>query len=321
MPYNPRTNRPRKRSYHPEAVAWRTAALANGGTGITPSVMSAVSAFCRAIDAAGIRSKFLRLNLICGGNLAAARTPLYRGASASGTQYGGTIDANIGPYVSANYSEATGLAGDYYKVLDTGLDLPTAYTFGCQYNDVHLAVYNRDYGELFLFGYMDWGGWADDCGLVIDASYGGGVLSTTLSNMPCNTMVAGAGSTGTANHFVEANKNSRGYGFHLAEFPSSNTGVYTRNGTDITYGTTTGSLVSFQNATNYPTPLVAGGFAQTNVSDPDYTPFTDYYGASATIAAYSVGKSLGSSAARSAYNTAMAAFQTALGRAITTNHP
>ena len=63
-------------TYHQEAMAWRTAALANGGTGITASTMQAVSDFCTAIDAAGIRSAFLRLSLVCGGNLAAARTPL-----------------------------------------------------------------------------------------------------------------------------------------------------------------------------------------------------------------------------------------------------
>jgi hypothetical protein len=88
-------------TYHPEALAWRTAALANGGTGITASTMQAVSDFCTAIDAAGIRSNFLRLSLMCGGNLAAARTPLYRASSPSGTQYGAAIDANVGPFVPA----------------------------------------------------------------------------------------------------------------------------------------------------------------------------------------------------------------------------
>jgi len=97
MTMNSRLMRPRASgvAYHPEAKAWRTAALANGGT-VSASTMQAVSDFCAAIDAAGIRSSFLRLNLVCGGNLAAARTPLYRGASATGTQYGATAHLILG---------------------------------------------------------------------------------------------------------------------------------------------------------------------------------------------------------------------------------
>jgi hypothetical protein len=83
-----------------------------------------VSKFCASIASAGIRDRFYRLNLFCGSNLNAALVPLYRGPSLGGTQYGNTTDTNVSTlFVSANYSETTGLSttvgGGQY--LNTGL--------------------------------------------------------------------------------------------------------------------------------------------------------------------------------------------------------
>lgn len=123
MPMNARLLRPIASGVHPEANAWRTAVVANGGS-VSASTMKAVSAFCAAIDTAGIRDRFYRLNLLCGTGLNAALVPLYRGPSRTGTQYGNTTDTNNGPFVSGDYVEtgaSGGLTGANGKNLSTGL--------------------------------------------------------------------------------------------------------------------------------------------------------------------------------------------------------
>jgi len=131
---SPRLLRPIASGVHPEANAWRTAVVANGGS-VSASTVKAVSTFCAAIDAASIRDRFYRLNLFAGTGLNAALVPLYRGQSRTGTQYGSTTDTNNN-FVSGDYSEAVGLnangsVGSSNKYLDTGLspdDLPSIAT-------------------------------------------------------------------------------------------------------------------------------------------------------------------------------------------------
>lgn len=107
-----------------EALDWISRVYANGGT-VSTSTANAVDTFCNAIDAAGIRDRFYRLNLFAGTGLNAALVPLYRGPSLAGTQYGNTTDTNNGPFVSGDYAEtgASGglLANGTSKYLDTGL--------------------------------------------------------------------------------------------------------------------------------------------------------------------------------------------------------
>jgi hypothetical protein len=105
---------------HPGAVRWLRRVIENGGTA-SLNTISVVSSFCAAIDAAGIRDRFYRLNLFCGDNLAAALVPLYRGPSLSGTQLGNITDANTN-FVSTDYSETTGLLNATgTKFLSTGV--------------------------------------------------------------------------------------------------------------------------------------------------------------------------------------------------------
>ena len=142
-PMSPRLLRPRS-TVHPEAASWAQRVRDNTGT-VSGSTLTAVSNFCRSIDAAGIRSKFRRLNLFAGSSLSACLVPLYRGESRTGTQYGGTTDANpgAGPFVSGDYTE-TGASGGLLgngtsKYLDTGFNvdqLPGAA-------NCHLASYIR----------------------------------------------------------------------------------------------------------------------------------------------------------------------------------
>jgi hypothetical protein len=109
-----------------DAQDWVNRVYANGGT-VSPSTAAAVNTFCNAIDAASIRDRFYRMNLFCGNSdsaLAAVRTPLYRGPSLGGTQYGNALDTNNN-FVQGDYAE-TGVSGGLIgntttKYLDTGL--------------------------------------------------------------------------------------------------------------------------------------------------------------------------------------------------------
>lgn len=139
MGMNNRLLRPRA-SGHPEALAWRDAVVANGGT-VSASTLAAVTALCKSIDSAGIRDRFYRLNLFCGGELSACLVPLYRGVSRTGTQYGNTTDTNVN-FVSGDYGLATGLTGNgSTKYLQTGVRLDQLPA-GVE-TDGHLSVYVR----------------------------------------------------------------------------------------------------------------------------------------------------------------------------------
>lgn len=284
----------RMRTFHPEATAWRKAVIANSGT-VSATTMRAVSNFCTAINAAGIRSKFLRLNLVCGNNLAAARVPLYRGASATGTQYGSAVDTNVGPFTTNDYSEATGLQGDgSSKVLDCTITLGTFKTFGTDFDNVHLSVYNRSLSGVAgpSFGAFDYNGVYFNNGLGINSSsqsnYVGPVGPDFIS-----------GSINVGDHDMVATSFARG--FHLAEFTAAAAGFYGINGVDVT-----GAITDFYSFSFQPddlTPLFFLG---------------DFYSySSQLLSAYSCGLPLTSAANRLAFATAMTAFQTALRRNVT----
>lgn len=138
MPMNARLLRPTQ-NQHPEAADWANRVRANGGT-VSGSTLLAVSRFCRAIDAAGIRDRFFRLNLFCGNSdasLNAVRTPLYRGQSRTGTQFGNTTDTNNN-FVEGDYAENNGLLGNgSTKWLNTGFNANAA---GLTTSSVHLSA-------------------------------------------------------------------------------------------------------------------------------------------------------------------------------------
>jgi hypothetical protein len=130
-----------------DAQDWLDRVYANGGT-VSAATAASVNQFCVDIDAAGIRSKMLRLNLFCGGNLNAALVPLYRGQSLTGTQYGNIYDDNKGPYVSGDYTE-TGATGGLKgngtsKYLDTGFQQQTITL-----TDFHLSASYTDLESVY----------------------------------------------------------------------------------------------------------------------------------------------------------------------------
>lgn len=154
---------------HPDAQDWVKRVYLNGGT-CSQNTVDAVSSFCRDIDAAGLRSKFYRLNLFCGNELLACRTPLYRGpnvnerhgfdldvltvgsggsslfANTDYTEYGingglagrlqTTTNANAGPGLRTGIVPA--LIPAFY-----GAQRPAGTSFN--YSSLHLAAYIRTF--------------------------------------------------------------------------------------------------------------------------------------------------------------------------------
>lgn len=310
MAMNNRLLRPKKAAasgpapfvYNAEATAWESAVIANGGT-VSTATKQAVSDFCDAIDAAGIRSSFLRLNLVCGDNLAAARTPLYRGASPTGTQYGAAIDANVGPYASGDYTESTGLTGNgTSKYLDTTLTIGTLATFGADYGNVHASVYNRTSATGPQFGGSDYAGLYLTNACALD--------SGTNATIGDTAAYFQTGSSTTGDHDVYSS--STGYGFTLALFSSASAGLIARQGTALSVTVRNSSALAFDNADD--TPLFFGGCFSSfdDGGGPALTP----YCADGAVAGYSVGVvgDLSFSGGRAAFYNAFQAFQTALGR-------
>jgi hypothetical protein len=103
--------------------------------------MDAVYRLCMQFSSSGLRQRFFRVGIFAGTGLNAALVPLYRGPSLSGTQYGNATDTNVGPFVSGDYAESSGLTGNgSSKYLDTGFPMNTlpSTTSG------HAAVYCRN---------------------------------------------------------------------------------------------------------------------------------------------------------------------------------
>lgn len=108
MSLSPRLLRPWPTD-HPEALAWRNAAVANGGT-VTTAEYQGITAFCRSVDSGGLRSLFYRYNPFMGGFLGAL-VPLYRGPVRGGAVHGFATDTNVN-FVSGDWTLAGGITGD-----------------------------------------------------------------------------------------------------------------------------------------------------------------------------------------------------------------
>lgn len=264
---------------NPDAAGWIARVVANGGT-VSSATASAVNTFCNAIDAAGIRDRFFRMGIFAGSNLNAALVPLYRGPSLGGTQYGGTTDTNnafVG--VGTDYTEtgaSGGLTGNgTTKYLNTGFAHNTL-----PQNDSHAAVYEISRSSATF---------RTSLGARTTSLTGFFIMGTWVS---------------TANYSFNAFESnarldvaSSAGGFYVGSVNgAADTALY-RNG---------GGKATSTITTRTPGPQNLFVFALNDGGAP--TVYTD-----ARLAGYSVGLKM-TDAQVASYNTAMQAFQTALGR-------
>lgn len=292
------------KSLHIEAIDWHNRVVANGGS-VSQYTLKAVSDFCKSIDSAGIRSKFVRLNLFCGNNLNSCLTPLYRGPS-YGTLYGNTTETNVGPFINTDFTESVGLTGNgSSKLLETGLTIGTLATLSANYDNVHVSVYQR--GSVAgdpLFGGQDYFAMVYGNSLILDTA---GVLSSP-SYFHVGSANGGEGIEIITSAIVQP-------GFNLIqsyEISGPIDAIWLTNGT-ADYSTTTFSPLAFNSLD--PTPLYVMGAYSNDLGDGSPTP---YY-SPATLAGYSVGLGIdsvngGDGPSNLAFYKAMLAFQIALRR-------
>lgn len=281
---SPRLLRPRAGGFHPDAADWRTRVIANGGT-VSGSTMKAVSTFCGAIASAGIRDRFFRVNLFCGGTsgtaagLNSALVPLFRGQSLGGTQYGFAVDANVGGlFVPGDYHEtgsSGGLAGGGTRHLNTGLSSNTL-TAG----DRHLSAYEtvRSGGVFQCFLGTDESGsqrfvleYGNTASIV---AFGYGAFSANLNSS----------SVSTGGHWIGVNS-------------PAGVGVIYRNGSADTSSTQAAQTLSARN-------LYCYAINRSEVATSHYA---------GRLGSYSIGASMTATQA-AAYYAALQAFQAALTR-------
>jgi hypothetical protein len=281
---------------HHDALGWVRRVVANGGS-CSQSTLRSVSAFCDAIERAGIRDRFYRLNLFCGNsdaNLAAVRTPLFRGPSLTGTQYGNATDTNLN-FVAGDYAETgasggltgTGTVGG--KVLRTGLTpaaLPVIATG-------HLSVYAMSgFGGATIFALLGTlnGGFANNFFIELNRNSAGNMHGAWGGGSFSPSLVTSAQGAGIGHVLVSRTSATALSGYRNTTGTALNT-----QATSVTPATGTNEwLVFAHNDQGNPTPL--------NV-------------ANARMGGYSIGADMtGSQAA--AFYTAMQAFQTALGRQV-----
>lgn len=269
---------------HPEALAWQTRVIANGGS-VSASTLAAVSNFCNAIQSAGIRDRFLRLNLFCGTGLAAALVPLYRGQSLGGTQFGNSTDTNFN-FVAGDYAE-TGAAGGLLgngtsKYLATGF-IPSTLSVG----SVHLSAYARTANSVTTYG----------SALGAFVAVGGAEVGLYFNQNGLGSPAYFASDNGPG--FVQSAANNP-IGHLLGSTTATNDRRFFLNGTQ------SGSTVTANSSIALPSDRDVFVFRRNNA----------VFGASYSsprLCSYSIGAGM-TAAQASAFYTAMQAFQTALSR-------
>jgi len=272
-----------------DAQDWINRVYTNGGT-VSASTAAAVNQFCLDIENApggSIRDRFYRLNLFCGSNLNAALVPLYRSSAFGGSPLGNTTDTNnafVG--VGTDYAD-TGVTGGLTgngstKYLNTGFNvdqLPGAA-------NCHLSSFitgTQDIASARTLVGTLFNGVSDRYRLFLQ------LVGSSAPNYGIQTEL------GAANSAIANNRTNTNGGLILASRTS--TTLLTLYDDAVSIGTnetstaeTTGASPFFVFARNGP---------------------TEYY--NGRMAAYSIGAGM-TAAQVTAYNTAIQAFQAAMGR-------
>ena len=277
---------------HHDALDWARRVATNGGA-VSQSTLRAVSAFCDAIDRAGIRDRFYRLNLFAGrsdASLNAVRTPLFRGPSLTGTQYGNATDTNNN-FVQGDYAEtgaSGGLTGNgSTKRLNTGFAPSSVMTRGNSHLAVYVSAAPTSGTFLSPIGSFD--------------NIAGGGASLTLYHHWDSTSSTWAYEDwrSTGSEVRAAQNNPAGFLLGIS-FSASDRRAFFNGVQSGATGTATftGSMTTVETTV----------FARNNPTTP--TIFS-----SGRLNGYSIGQSMTDSQA-AAYYTAMQTFQTALGRQV-----
>jgi len=279
------------KNIHREARDWANRVYLNGGR-VSNSTLKAVSDFCMRIDSAGIRDRFIRLNLFCGSNLNSVMVPLYTSLGFKNNLIGNyAIDINTS-FIASDYNEtgnSGGLKSDnsYTKGIDTTI-FDTTFELYAPSQDAHMSLYVNTYdpsGENYLMGLYDFCNCND---LYISA----GTTSAVAE------MFGDCGSSNTTNAFA-----STSTGLVTVSSYSTSITLYMNN---TLFSTSTTVLNNPTQGND--TLRVFGLFYQ------DGNCFgTNFYGSNIRCSGYSFGKGLSASQV-SSYNEAMKQFQTALGR-------
>jgi len=282
--------------YNMEAIDWLLRVYANGGT-VSESTAAAVNTFCNAIDAAGIRDRFYRLNLFAGTGLNAALVPLYRGPTYGGTTYGNTVDQSLGSpsFGAADYNE-TGASGGLVgngssKYLNTGFNANAA---GLTTDSVHMSAVWPTYSHPAAGNWMV----LSITNAAVNTRFW---LNVSANSNPTTAVLA---PLGQAVPFME---------YQIA----ATNGATVPGGLWTASRTSTSSLSLYEGATSRDSDTSIIGSAA--LPSTDMTAFVRYNGSSffgysaIRLRGYSIG--LGMTAQQvSDYNAAMTSLQTALGR-------
>jgi hypothetical protein len=140
-----------------DAKIWIDNVYGNGGT-VSSTTASSVNTLCNSINSNNLRSKLYRMNLFCGNNLASCLVPLYRGTDRT-LIYGNPVADTNNSFISADYSENSGLIGNgSTKWLDTGLpqNFATYRHFGVVMNKLPSAPYRMIMGAKTNAATLDW---------------------------------------------------------------------------------------------------------------------------------------------------------------------
>jgi len=282
MPMSARLLRPRSTGFHPDANSWRTRVVANGGS-VSATTMQAVDRFCRSIESAGIRNRFWRLNLFCGNsdaNLNAVRTPLYRGPSVSGLQYGGTTDTNL------NF-----VAGDY---VETGASGGLTGNGSTKSLNTEFATNNLSEGNRHISAYEILKATTTfDKAIGSDGAAGGPNSFYLATWTPASVYSFAFGNAGSTIQSFSYSGGAHWIGVN----GSTGGGILYKNGSSNVTGSMTAATPGSENIRVF---AIGRGTTSADHSD-------------ARLGSYSIGLSM-TGAQASAYYTALQAFQTALGR-------
>jgi len=171
-----------------DAQDWVNRVYANGGT-VSAATANAVNDFANAIDAAGIRDRFYRLNLFCGTGLNACLVPLYQNRQRTAGRNLITKNEeyrNPSVYTDSRLTASAGTASPtgapslkFTETADSGVHLwRTNYSIPITVNQVYTwSVYVKDVTN----------------GLVILRD---NANRTCLFNLNSNTVTEGSGVTG-----------------------------------------------------------------------------------------------------------------------------